>query len=298
MTGAVVLLVLIVANLFRLVPRATARHVTGARLKARMVGIFTVLALTPLLIVYSFSIQFLARGIDSWFNVQIEQGLNEALSLSRAVLDLYAAEQLDRTEPMAELRRRNERSQARRAARRAASRERRDRGHHLRRREPHRRRRAPICPPAPRRRGRRTSSSCRCGRAARTSTSSRCRGRRPPGAHRRRHPVARTPTQEARILQALYPVTARLNELGEIVGTTNGEYRKLAYLRRPLKYSFQLTLTLVLLVSALAAVWGAMFFARRLVAPIQDLVAGTRPWPRATSTRGCRCPRATTSASS
>jgi nitrogen fixation/metabolism regulation signal transduction histidine kinase len=37
-----------------------------------MVGIFTVLALTPLVIVYAFSIQFLARGIDSWFNVQIE----------------------------------------------------------------------------------------------------------------------------------------------------------------------------------------------------------------------------------
>jgi nitrogen fixation/metabolism regulation signal transduction histidine kinase len=87
---------------------------------------------------------------------------------------------------------------------------------------------------------------------------------------------ARSPSQEPRILQALYPVTERLNELGEIVGRTNGEYRKLAYLRKPLKYSFELTLTLVLLVSALAAVWGAMFSARRLVAPIQDLVAGTR----------------------
>jgi nitrogen fixation/metabolism regulation signal transduction histidine kinase len=87
---------------------------------------------------------------------------------------------------------------------------------------------------------------------------------------------SRSPAQEVRILQALYPVTERLNELGEVVGTTNGEYRKLAYLRKPLKYSFQLTLTLVLLVSALAAVWGALYSARRLVQPIQDLVAGTR----------------------
>jgi len=100
-SGAVVLLVLIVANLFRLA-REYRQHVMGARLKARMVGIFTVLALAPLVIVYSFSIQFLARGIDSWFNVQIENGLNDALRLSRSVLDIYASEQLAHTEAMAE----------------------------------------------------------------------------------------------------------------------------------------------------------------------------------------------------
>src|SRR5262249_61994240 len=60
------------------------------------------------------------------------------------------------------------------------------------------------------------------------------------------------------------------------ISSTNGEYRKLAFLRRPLKYNFGLAMTLVLLVSALAAVWGAMFSARRFVAPIQALVAGTR----------------------
>ncbi len=43
-----------------------------------------------------------------------------------------------------------------------------------------------------------------------------------------------------------------------------------------LKYSFTLTLTLALLLSLLTAVWGAFFWSRRLVAPIQDLVAGTR----------------------
>jgi nitrogen fixation/metabolism regulation signal transduction histidine kinase len=273
-TGAVVLLVLIVANLFRL-GREYRQHVTGARLKARMVGIFTVLALVPLLIVYAFSIQFLARGIDSWFNVQIETGLNEALRLSRSVLDLYATEQLARTRQIAE-----------------AIRDTSDAGLVVRLGELRRESGATelaifggasriiavsselpavAAPPRPPddlvmqvRQGRPYVDveplPTGGGLQVRTGTAI----------------ESRSPAQETRILQALYPVTERLNELGEVVGTTNGEYRKLAYLRKPLKYSFQLTLTLVLLVSALAAVWGALYSARRLVQPIQDLVAGTR----------------------
>jgi len=272
--GAVVLLVLIVGNLFRLV-RDYRRHVAGARLKARMVGIFTVLALTPLIIVYAFSIQFLARGIDSWFNVQIETGLNDALRLSRTVLDLYATEQLQRTEVMAE--QIGGTSEVRLVARLGELR--RESGA------------IEITIFGASSRIVAVSSDLPAGAAAPRPPDElvmQVRQGRPyvdveplpsgVGLQVRTGAVipARTPTQEQRILQALYPVTERLNELGEIVGTTNGEYRKLAYLRKPLKYSFQLTLTLVLLVSALAAVWGAMFFARRLVAPIQDLVAGTR----------------------
>jgi nitrogen fixation/metabolism regulation signal transduction histidine kinase len=48
------------------------------------------------------------------------------------------------------------------------------------------------------------------------------------------------------------------------------------YLRKPLKASFILTLTVVLLLSLLAAWYGAIFTAQRLVQPIQDLVKGTR----------------------
>ena len=47
-------------------------------------------------------------------------------------------------------------------------------------------------------------------------------------------------------------------------------------MREPLKTSFTLTLTLVLLLSLFGALYGAFWAARRLVRPIQDLVAGTR----------------------
>src|SRR5258705_5693070 len=50
----------------------------------------------------------------------------------------------------------------------------------------------------------------------------------------------------------------------------------MTYLREPLKITFGLLLTLVLLLSLLAATYGAFFSAQNLVRPIQDLVAGTR----------------------
>ena len=43
--------------------------------------------LIGLLVVFYFSMQFINRGIDSWFNVQVEEGLDNALTLSRAALE-------------------------------------------------------------------------------------------------------------------------------------------------------------------------------------------------------------------
>ena len=83
--GLVVLAGLIAGNLYRLLTQLRQR-VAGARLTARMVVMFVVLAVTPVLLVYYFSVQFLHRGIDSWFDVRVEQALNNALELSRTAL--------------------------------------------------------------------------------------------------------------------------------------------------------------------------------------------------------------------
>jgi nitrogen fixation/metabolism regulation signal transduction histidine kinase len=60
------------------------------------------------------------------------------------------------------------------------------------------------------------------------------------------------------------------------VEASYSDYKRAVYLREPLKRAISITLTVVLLISLLASVYGAFFFSRRLVAPIQDLVAGTR----------------------
>ena len=61
-------------------------HVPGAKLKARMVGMFVGLAVLPLIMVFYFSMQFINRGIDTWFNIEVEEGMENALELSQAAL--------------------------------------------------------------------------------------------------------------------------------------------------------------------------------------------------------------------
>ena len=85
--GGMLLIALLIGNLARLA-RDYRQNVPGAKLKARMVGMFVGLAVLPLLVVFYFSTQFINRGIDSWFNVEVEEGLDNALTLSRAALEL------------------------------------------------------------------------------------------------------------------------------------------------------------------------------------------------------------------
>ena len=271
--GAAVLLVLIVANLARLV-REYRNHIPGSRLKSRMVAIFVVLAMLPLLLVYYFSVQFLNRGIDSWFNVEVQQGLDDALTLSRATLELQMRDNLERTRQMADsltgwrdqdlaaelafLRRESGASEvtvtlgnSRIIATSSA-------------------RTDVTVPAAPTeevllqiRQGRPFVSldpMANGDYSIRTATGI---------------PV-RSPVEEARILQAVWTVAPRITSLANSVEGVKREYDNLTFFRGPLKTSLTLTLTLVLLLSLLAAVWGAFFAARRLVAPIQNLIAGTR----------------------
>ena len=84
------------------------------------------------------------------------------------------------------------------------------------------------------------------------------------------------PGSERLVLQAVYPVAERLGALADTVQAAYKQFGEKDYLRKPLKASFILTLTVVLLLSLLAAWYGAIFTAQKLVQPIQDLVKGTR----------------------
>ena len=98
--GAVLLFVLLVGNLIRLL-RDYRENVPGARLKARMVAMFVGLAVLPLLVVFYFAVQYINRGIDSWFDVEIEEGLGNAIEIVRAVLDVQQRENLLATRQIA-----------------------------------------------------------------------------------------------------------------------------------------------------------------------------------------------------
>ena len=97
--GIAILAGMLLGNIFRLIGDLR-RQVPGARLKGRMVAAFVALALLPLSVVYYFSLQFINRGIDTWFSVQVEQGLDDALELSRAAMDIQIRNGLRRTQAM------------------------------------------------------------------------------------------------------------------------------------------------------------------------------------------------------
>ncbi|MCY4245414.1 MAG: two-component sensor histidine kinase, partial [Gammaproteobacteria bacterium] len=84
--GIALLSGVMVYGAWRLALHLRARR-PGARLTLRMLAAFGALALAPLVVVYFFSVQFVNRGIDSWFDVRIEEALNKASLLRRNTLE-------------------------------------------------------------------------------------------------------------------------------------------------------------------------------------------------------------------
>ena len=271
--GVVVLLVLIGGRLYDFI-RDWRRHVPGSRLRGRTILMFSGLAIAPLLLVFTFSVLFLTRGIDSWFHAEIRQGLSDALGLSRAALDLRMREYLDRTGHIAD----------RLAGLSGGSlyavldEEMRNAGAD-----------ELIVTSA----GGQTEGYSQAGmqhglpRAPSEELLLQLRQGRPfvslqPAAGggyliRAATQIGAEPgLQSARLLIATYPVPQRLADLASTVQDAYQEYGRLSVLRVPLKQAFVLTLSLVLLMALLAAMYGALYFSERLVRPVQDLIAGTR----------------------
>src|SRR5215469_13924118 len=268
----IALTVLIARKLWRLA-RDYRAHVPGSRLTARTVGIFGALVIAPLLIVYLSSLEFINQGIDSWFRVEVKQGLNDALGLSRAALDVRMRELSHRTQALA-------------AALASTN---------------------PTDLQTRLDTERRSSGAIEIAlfgaheRIIAASLENPLEGlpaQPPPDLVRQvaqhqpyvslepqadGHYLIRTGASlkdpahsEPRMLVVLYAVPSQLSALSEAVQNSYHQYGDLAALREPLKYNFRLTLTLVLLLAMLAAIYGAIFSAQRLVRPVQDLIAGTR----------------------
>lgn len=271
--GVVVLFVLMVGNLARLL-REYRTNVPGAKLKARMVGMFVGLAVLPLLVVFYFSYQFINRGIDTWFNVEVEEGLDNALRLSQAVLEIQKREHLFDTERVAKrLGEVNERQlvfELSMLRRESGAREMTLYGANAR-----------ILATSS------DSAAARLPEPLSEEVMLQTSANRPfvsldpleNGSYEIRTATlfsVRGRAEPIGIIQAHFPVTERLGRMTSSVETSLREYQQLLFLRDPLKSTLTLTLTVVLMLSLLTAIYGAFVLSRRLVAPIQDLVAGTR----------------------
>ncbi|MGR8933828.1 MAG: ATP-binding protein [Gammaproteobacteria bacterium] len=268
-SGSIVLLGLIGANIYSLLRQLKKRE-AGSRLTRRMVFLFVLLSLAPAAIVFYFSMQFLHQGIDSWFNVEIDRAMDDALELSQASLDQrmrwhlrqtqQAAKVLADTSPSladVELERLRESSDAAEMTLLA-------------------------------RQGRIIASSSidpgeilpnlplesiwlqlRQGKDYVGLDALR-------GEKMTIQAIVDVPGQEERYLLALYPVPQRIADLADSVEFAFVRYQEMTFLRNSLKVSFALTLSLVLLLSLLAAIWVAFISIRFIVAPVKDLVKGTQ----------------------
>ena len=271
--GVIALSTLIARKLIQLV-RDYRDHVPGSRLTARTVFTFGMLVVAPLLIVYLFSLEFLNRGIDSWFRVEVKQGLDDALKLSRQALDMGMRDYSQRTEnPARVLANTSPDNLARRV-----DEERRSSGAlEMAVFGGHERIYAasldnpleslPSRPPAD---------------LVRQVTEGRTYVSLEPEEDGRYFIRTAAPLGNAmlapddRYFVAVYRVPEQLSKLSEAVQHAYSQYGDMALLRDPLKYSFRLTLTMVLLLAMLAAIYGAIYSAQRLIRPVQDLIAGTR----------------------
>jgi nitrogen fixation/metabolism regulation signal transduction histidine kinase len=268
--GLLLLALMVAANVVRLVSRYR-RQAAGSRLTGRIVLLFALISLLPVGVVYYFSLIFLLRGIDSWFDVEIGRAMQDALTLNQASLDLNQRTLLRYTEQM--LAGIEDRSSTALALslgglrRQAGAIELTVFGpsgqvYGTANEDP-----TKLVPSYPER---------EIIQAVRQGTNHVGLDNRGPDDDLIIRVLVSDPTGRPMQLQAIFPTSARISELSANLEAAYNRYTELAYLRQSLKLSFSLTLSLVLLFGLMAALIAAFHTAARLVAPIADIARGTR----------------------
>lgn len=266
--------VLILINGWRLV-REFRERVAGSRLTVKLVILSVLLALMPVTLVYSFSIRFLRANINSYFDLEIEQALDDAIELSRESLGLQMRTlQRDTMNVAQQLVGVNESESVIVLNTLTAETE----SSEMTLIGPDNRIVAST--------GLLENIAVQPNRPdddliARARQGLPYVGVDPIGNGelyiRVVAPVfSENATRENSVLQALYPIAQRSADLAESVQSSYQQYRQLVFLRRPLMLSSMLSLSLALLLSVMMAVWFAFYAARRMMMPIHDLVQGTR----------------------
>ncbi|MCF7969730.1 MAG: HAMP domain-containing protein [Methylococcaceae bacterium] len=266
--GTVILLLLVGFNIFSLARRLKRRE-AGSRLTTRIVLLFIVLSLVPAGVVFYFSLQFLHQSIDSWFSVELDGAMEDSLELSRASLEQRLRWDLKQSQGLAET-----------LAGKSDAEMSLDLDHF--------REIAGV---------NEVSLLSKKGKIISFSGLS-------PSDILPSLPVSPLFLQvqqsndyvalasvngelvvqtvvaikpkNTHYLQLIYPVPERINDLTDSVEFAYVRFQEMMYLRHSLKTSFSLVLSLVLLMSLLAAISAAFVSVRSIIAPIRDLVRGTR----------------------
>ncbi len=267
-----VLFAVILGRLVRLIQRLR-RDEPGARLTARLVAVFSALALPPVVILYLFAVQFLTETVEGWLDVQTEQALADSVELAQLFIELRTREVRGEVERLArELDVDDEDLLFRQLLRRVSA-------------------AGPVELSIINSAGRAELSvnidpgelladlpssfalsqaidNLDYAAAERAEDGLKIRVlRRLPTA-----PLGAGPL----VLQAIYPLPEEFSDLAGQIEQAYFRYDNVAFLRSRLQQSLVLILSLVLLITALLALLLAFNAARKLTSPIRDLVSATR----------------------
>lgn len=248
--------------------------VFGAKLTLRLVVLFALVAVLPGVLVYGVSVQFVARSIESWFDVRVEKALEGGLNLGRTTLDNLLKDLVKRGDTMAAalaVRPLAEHVAALNTLREQAGAQ-----------------EATLFTP----RGKviAFSGTERTGlipdlpgptvlrQLRQQQVYSAVEAIPDKGLYLRVLIAVNTISlaEDMRVLQLLQRVSQQLALDAEIVQTGQREYQELLLARQGLKRLYGLTLTLTLLLALLTALSLAFVLSERLSAPLSFLVEGTR----------------------
>ncbi|CAA6822659.1 MAG: Nitrogen regulation protein NtrY (EC [uncultured Thiotrichaceae bacterium] len=266
-----ILFLMIVFNLVRALLKLRAKK-TGSRYTLKLMTAFAVLTLTPVLVVSFFSMNFLGDRIDSWYNVSIENALDDSIELSQRSLkkgmslhlrdiELMASEMFQRDESeysyYLEQKRRDMNAKemllldSKKRVIAYSSVENGDLFQYFPR---------PGMFPIVENRGfylelEPDADEELYSRVAVTMQKDRW--------------------NESYILTAVFPVTHRFTDLSKSVQSARDEYASLKIQRNSIKSGFRWSLFIIMVLSVLFALWAAFIYSQRLTSPIRGLLDGT-----------------------
>jgi nitrogen fixation/metabolism regulation signal transduction histidine kinase len=275
LNGAVALaLATLVGYQLYILRRKLRSRVFGSKLTLRLVILFALVGILPGALIYGVSVQFLAKSIESWFEVRIDKALEGGLNLGRNALDSMLRDLTGKADAMAlalSVRPPSEHLALLNSLRQQGG---------VQEATLYTQRgkliafsgddRAGIAPDAP------GAAALRKLRSQQTYAAIEAIPER--GLYLRViAPVnVVSLSEESRALQLMQPVPEEIGREAEIVQSGYREYQELLLSRRGLKRLYGITLTLTLLLALLSALAASFLLSDRLSAPLNVLVEGTR----------------------
>ncbi|WP_028454739.1 sensor histidine kinase [Chitinilyticum litopenaei] len=263
---------LVIGHLYRLLKRVRSK-VFGSRLMLRLMLMFALVAVLPGALVYTLSVQFLNRSIETWFDVRVDNALDKGLNLGHTAIDFQLGELARKAQVIAWDVHDNPSSTMLTRLTRL-----RDTtgvqeitlfdeyggvAAHIGNE------RASLIPPQPDRKMLRKAAVD--GYSGLEDNLDGTLDMRVlvqlPG---------NTFSDKKRYLQLIQPVPQQLAQDAELVEQVRSEYKQLSHSRQGLKMIFSLTLTIALLVALLGALVLALYLSDKLAAPLSLLAAGTK----------------------